>query len=183
MFGTSPAPIATTTWPLDPILEHSTLECQFAGKVTEAVSEVLLSALESRVVALNVPRLTGKRILRIAIEMLHNLHHHAPEAHVCGFRVHSSPQGWWIASRNEVDDATQLALVARHAELKALKPEDLRDYQRDVLNADGRSAHGGGGVGLIEIMRRSERNLALNTHPLTGGKWIVELTAYIAASK
>jgi hypothetical protein len=49
------------------------------------------------------------------------------------------------------------------------------------LSAPERSAHGGGGVGLIEIMRRTEKNLDLNFEPFEKGNWIVELTAHIAA--
>lgn len=180
MYGTSPASVEITAWPLDPIPAHGTIECQFAGRVSEEVSDVLVRNLEERVQGL--PTLVGKRVVRIAIELLQNLHHHAPGNGICGFRVVSTDAGWWLASRNEVSTEVKEELVKRFNELQHLELEELRSHQRAVLDSPERSAHGGGGVGLIEIMRRTNRNLALNTTPSSEGKWIVELTAHIAVS-
>ena len=181
MYGTSPASFDTITWPLEPIPASGTIECQFSGCVDEVVSDVLVQAVEHRVEALGRAHAKPKRVVRVSIELLQNLHHHAPADGVCGFRVVSTRQGWWVASRNEVTDEGKRNLEARYGELKGLDMEALRARQREVLNAPERSAHGGGGVGLIEIMRRTNRNLALTFIPAAPGRWIFELTAHIAA--
>ena len=181
MYGSSPASIDTITWPLEPIPTTGTIECQFSGGVDEAVSDVLVQAVEHRVGALNHEHARPKRVVRVAIELLQNLHHHAPTDGVCGFRVVSTETGWWVASRNEVNDEGKRNLEQRYAELQNLNMDELRARQRSVLSAPERSAHGGGGVGLIEIMRRTNRNLALKFIPAASGRWIFELTAHIAA--
>lgn len=181
MYGSSPASLDTFTWPLEPIPAHGTIECQFSGRVDESVSDVLVLAVEQRVQALNQAHFRPKRVVRVAIELLQNLHHHAPADGVSGFRVVSTETGWWVASRNEVSEAGKLNLEERYTELKGLNMEQLRERQREVLNAPERSAHGGGGVGLIEIMRRTDRNLAIAFKPAAPGRWIFELTAHIAA--
>lgn len=181
MYGSSPATIDTITWPLEPIPTTGTIECQFTGCVDEAVSDVLVQAVEHRVEALIQAHARPKRVVRVAIELLQNLHHHAPSDGVCGFRVVSTDSGWWVATRNEVTDAGKRNLEQRYAELQDLSMDELRARQRSLLNAPERSAHGGGGVGLIEIMRRTNRKLALNFIPVSSGRWIFELTAHIAA--
>jgi hypothetical protein len=180
MYGSSPAPYDQISWPLEPTPNTGTIECQFTGRVDEAVSDLLIQEIEDRTQSMKLQNITRKRIMRVGVEMLQNLHHHAIPKKMAGFRVVSSSTGWWIASRNEVSNEVREAVENRIAELKALELDELRSLQMNVLNSHDRSAHGGGGVGLIEILRRTQKQLDLRVLPSTEGNWILELTAHIA---
>ena len=141
-------------------LESKPCEFQWNGAVHDESTRFVIHWMEERLEALNSSTLQRKRIVRVAIEMLQNLHHHAvePKAEVT-FAVHEQSNSHWILfSKNCIPLDQCSALNQRWESLKALCNQELRKQQRNQIASDDRSLHGGGGVGLNEIIRKSEGN-------------------------
>jgi hypothetical protein len=120
---------------------------------------------------------TGKRVIKVLVEMGQNLIHHA-KGNV-RIAVGRTETAWWIGTHNIIDEATRDLLIARWEPLRSMSDEALRTALREALASTTRSAHGGGGVGLLEIMRRSGGTLLLNCLPCTEKSWHLVCTAQI----
>tara|TARA_B100000768_G_scaffold144098_1_gene136509 strand:- start:16857 stop:17420 length:564 start_codon:yes stop_codon:yes gene_type:complete len=133
------------------------LEFLWRGNVQESTTAFVLEWMEHRLNELKAESLQKKRILRVAIEILQNLHHHAQSPHESiSFEVvtnHSST--WWIRSENAITSEQESYLQQTLNALSAAHPDLLRTMQRDKIAHQERSEHGGGGVGLNELIRKS----------------------------
>jgi hypothetical protein len=82
-------------------------------------------------------------------------------------------------ARNPVLPETSTWLETRWNELLNFPHSDLRDRERETLADDVRSDHGGGGLGLFEILRRADGGVHLDCLSCGNGTAAVEFTAHI----
>tara|TARA_Y100000385_G_scaffold228265_1_gene239407 strand:- start:591 stop:1160 length:570 start_codon:yes stop_codon:yes gene_type:complete len=137
--------------------EANGLEFRWNGKVQESTTTYILDWIEQRLRRLDSEALQKKRILRVAIEMLQNLHHHAKAPHdqIVFEVVTDRKSAWWIRSENPISKQQMEYLQSTLNELSSIHPNELRTMQRDKIAHQERSEHGGGGVGLNELIRKS----------------------------
>jgi len=136
----------------------TTAEFQWTGPVHDSSTRFIVHWLEDRLGQLNAGVLQRKRIIHIAIELLQNLHHHAAEP-VDGatFQIEESTPGiWQLRTRNRISRNDAHVLQDRWEQLKNLGTADLRQAQRDQVAQEERSSHGGGGIGLNDILRKAD---------------------------
>ena len=133
------------------------LEFRWRGAIEESSTAFILEWMEQRLSQLNAGALNKKRILRVAIELLQNLHHHAkaPKEDVSFEIVSNDKSHWWIRTENSVSPAQEKYLQETLLELNAIDADQLRTIQRNKIAHQERSEHGGGGVGLNEMIRKS----------------------------
>lgn len=144
--------------------EQHALELKWKGSIQDQTTDFLMHWMESRLEAVDAHSLQKKRIIRVAIELLQNMHHHAlvhdtqPE-----FAVYSTPSiTWRIEASNAIDHRCVKELQETWTKLKSKCQNELRSMQRDKLAGDSRSEHGGGGVGLNEILRKADGQVDMN---------------------
>ena len=92
-----------TDYDLEAALTDS-LEFHWCGPIAESSTDYIMEWMENRLTEINAGGLQKKRVLRVAIEVLQNLHHHAksPETDV-SFKIVTNHNGhWWIRSENPV---------------------------------------------------------------------------------
>jgi len=133
------------------------LEFRWRGAIEESSTAFILEWMEQRLSQLNAGALNKKRILRVAIELLQNLHHHAkaPKEDVSFEIVSNDKSHWWIRTENSVSPAQEKYLQETLLELNGIDADQLRTIQRNKIAHQERSEHGGGGVGLNEMIRKS----------------------------
>jgi hypothetical protein len=124
-------------------------------------------------------RLAQKRVFRVATELLQNMLHHGLPASECTFEVRAVQGKWTLVARNPVPPETSAWLQARWEELQAHPESELRLRERDALAENVRSVHGGGGLGLFEILRRADGGVQLDCLSFGNGTAAVEFTAHI----
>lgn len=67
-----------------------------------------------------------------------------------------------MSTTNALPQRKALVLSESWTTLKAMCLEQLRTVQREKIASDQRSEHGGGGVGLNEILRKSDGQVEMN---------------------
>lgn len=161
--------------------EFGQLELQWQGPVNKNTISHILECLESRLNNFNHSTLQKKRIIRVVVELLQNLHHHvSPVSGYTRFQISSSQsQAWSILAENELSSQQQEELTRRWNDLSALSPNEWRQFQRDKLASKNRSIHGGGGMGLIEILRKTEGRVNMTFTTVKSSIIIVRFVAQI----
>ncbi|MBV42864.1 MAG: hypothetical protein CL834_07510 [Crocinitomicaceae bacterium] len=132
-------------------------EFQWQGPIEECSTDHIIQWMENRLTEIDAGSLQKKRILRVAIEILQNLHHHAksPKADVSFEIVSDHASHWWIRSENPVSRQQENYIKETLKALSDSDPNQLRAIQRNKIAYEARSEHGGAGVGLNEMIRKS----------------------------
>ena len=143
---------------------RAAIELQWNGVIQDHTTDFLMHWMESRLDQIGAESLQKKRIIRATVELLQNMHHHAiPHASLPRFSVYSTGSGsWCIEASNAIDRIHVEALKESWESLKSKCKNELRSLQREKLAGDSRSDHGGGGVGLNEILRKTAGRVDMN---------------------
>lgn len=143
----------------------------FKGELSAELVTALLGVVEHKMELIEPDPRVRKRVFNVAMECLQNLFHHNArvEDPQAGAMRSMEPQGVVMIVRNDKgysvltgnfmagNDVNELK--ERLERINTMLPEELRDLYKTTL-ADGKyGAHGGGGLGIIDIARRSGRKL------------------------
>jgi hypothetical protein len=157
------------------------LETRWCGAVGEEVTRFVLQWLEERMNDLSLPTRQRKRIVHVSIEILQNIHHHARgNENVTVFQIIRADDVWHVQSQNEVQEDLEVILQSKWKQLLQLSPKEWRSTQLEKLASTERSMHGGGGVGLNEILRKSDGQVELNFLTHKHGERLVQFSVQIS---
>ena len=145
---------------------EGTIEFYWSGAVHDHTTRFIIEWLENRLDQLGSPALQKKRAVRVAVELLQNVHHHACSgSKQAEFKINGTTSGVWrLSTTNALPQEKAQALSEVWTDLKAMCLSQLRTVQREKIAKDERSEHGGGGVGLNEILRKSDGQVEMNIH-------------------
>lgn len=142
----------------------------FEGEVTEPVLSEILKESEDRLENEEEDFKKRRKVYNILVEALQNLYHHtdAESREVLDNGDHKKTAAFIVARKNSeynilaanyiVKDNIP-SLKARLDKINGLDKEGLKLYYREVLNNGQYSVHGGGGLGMIDIARKSGNEL------------------------
>ncbi|MFN3874350.1 MAG: SiaB family protein kinase [Flavobacteriales bacterium] len=148
-------------------LERQRVMLSFKGALSPELITVLLGLVERKLDAMEPDAKVRKRLFNVAVECLQNLYHHNAHQRLTaeGIEPVSDPHGvvmiahtatgYSVLTGNFMQGSDVEQLKAHLDRINALDADALRDWYRAKL-ADGRySSAGGGGLGMIDIARRS----------------------------
>ena len=143
---------------------RAAVELQWNGAIQDHTTDFLMRWMESRLNQIGAQSLQKKRMIRVAVELLQNMHHHAiPDPSHPRFTIYSiQSKSWRIEASNAIDATHATDLQETWETLKSKCKHELRAMQRDKLAGESRSDHGGGGVGLNEILRKAAGRVDMN---------------------
>ena len=73
--------------------------------------------------------------------------------------VSLNPKGYSITTGNYILSEREESFKERLERINSLTRDELKQMYKDVLNSDGRSDKGGGGLGMIDIARKTGNKL------------------------
>ena len=139
----------------------------FHGEVNEQRIGSILGEVEQKLETTEEDFKKQRKVYNILVEGLQNLYHHT-DAMADGNEV-DSKTATFVLGRKESEYAVLTAnyieinniapLKAKLDKINALDKDGLRSYYKEVLDNGQYSVHGGGGLGMIDIARKSGNKL------------------------
>ncbi|MEZ4722670.1 MAG: SiaB family protein kinase [Flavobacteriales bacterium] len=138
----------------------------FNGEITEEVVGSTLKQIEVHLESNESDFKKGRKVYNVMVEALQNLYHHVEKAgneevvpgenqKKATFIISKIDDEYNILAANYVAKSNIPTLKARLDKINALDKDGLRDYYKEVLTNGQYSVHGGGGLGMIDIARKS----------------------------
>lgn len=151
-------------------MQDSNIMLSFKGDITSELMTSILQIMEGRLDNLNETPKIRKKVYNVMVECLQNLYHHndaipvslgevEDEDRSAIFMIGLSDEGYDITSGNYIQSERVSGLKEKLEKINSLDPDDLKLFYKDVLNSEGRSEKGGGGLGMIDIARKTNRKL------------------------
>ena len=128
----------------------------------------LLDDAEVKLVEFDVPKKIKKRIYNSLVEGFQNLHHHSMTNILNGMvegqrfgiaLLFKSDENYKFIHGNFVNNGNVQMLKSRLDQINALSKDELKILYKMILNNEEFSTKGGGGLGMIDIARKTGSNL------------------------
>ncbi|MBN1158142.1 MAG: SiaB family protein kinase [Bacteroidales bacterium] len=141
----------------------------YKGTISSELINDILEAVEKRLDEANEDSSIKKRIYNILVESLQNLFHHIEEYHQgieedldpkFGVLVIERENGMYkVTTGNFISSKRIKFLKEKIDKINSLTRDELKDMYKFILNHQKLSLKGGGGLGLVDIARKSGKKL------------------------
>lgn len=158
-------------------LERQRVMLSFKGDLSPELVSALLNVVERKMEVIEPEAKMRKRVFNVVMECLQNLYHHNSKVAAIngGVERRSEPQGVVMIAHNDKGYSVLTgnfmageevgALKAHLERINAMDQDELRDFYKEVLNNGRFTGSGGGGLGMIDIARKSGRKLEFGFVP------------------
>ena len=136
----------------------------YKGSITAELITNVLGVVETKLNHVIEKSSTKKKIYNILVESLQNLYHHVDDlpnyinnmdVHFGIFVIAKIDDDYKIRTGNFIKNDKINKLKERFEKIKSLDKDELKELYKFVLNNQMFSDKGGGGLGLIDIARRT----------------------------
>lgn len=152
-------------------MERNNIILSFKGAITSELLSSVLQIMESKMEDLEESLKTRRKVFNVLVECLQNLYHHIDD-----FEIEGSPEdiakmksAVFMIARNEgyynvvtgnfLLTENVAKLTERITTINSLDRAELKEYYKSVLNNGEMSVKGGGGLGFIDIAKKSGEKL------------------------
>jgi len=141
----------------------------YKGSITSELINDILEAVEKKLKEANAESRLRKKIYNVLVESLQNLFHHIEPVHE-GINLDLDPkfgvliiehdgEYYKVTTGNFVNSRRIKFLKEKIDKINSLTKDELKDMYKFILNHQKLSAKGGGGLGLVDIARKSGNKL------------------------
>jgi len=140
----------------------------YKGNVDSETINYVLDSVEAKMVAMNDNLKLRKRVYHVLVESLQNLYHHVDkvpndfveQADKFGIiRITKIINAYKIVTGNFVFSNNIEALREKIDKINKSSREEIKELYKFILNHQRMSAKGGGGLGLVDIVRKTGNKL------------------------
>jgi hypothetical protein len=151
-------------------MEKNNILLSFKGDVTSELLTSILQIMENKMDNMQEEPKMKKKVYNVLVECLQNLYHHMDDvADAAGdinrsaiFMIGKLNNAYTITTGNYILGENVNGLKGRLDEVNSLSKEELKEYYKKVLNNGEMSLKGGGGLGMIDIARKTGEKLEYN---------------------
>lgn len=149
-------------------MQRNNIMLSFKGDITSELLSSILQIMENKLDNIQEAPKIKKKIYNVLVECLQNLYHHMDEhapvqnnrARSAVFLIGKGNDGsYFIITGNYIKVENIEGLKNRLEEINKMDKEQLKDYYKQVLNNGQMSEKGGGGLGMIDIARKTGQKL------------------------
>ena len=155
-------------------MERNDIMLSFKGDITSELLTSILQIMESKLDNLQEEPKIKKKVYNVLVECLQNLYHHMDEVapsqndkiRSAIFMIGKIDNQYNIITGNYIKNENVAGLKKRLEDINQLTKEELKEYYKAVLNNGEMSMKGGGGLGMIDIARKTGEKLSFNFVPV-----------------
>lgn len=164
-------------------MERNNIMLSFKGDITSELLTSILQIMESKLDTMQEEPKIKKKVYNVLVECLQNLYHHMDEIprslngssvttgdgeniRSAIFMIGKLDNQYNIITGNYILTKNVDSLKNRLDEINKLSKEELKDYYKAVLNNGEMSGKGGGGLGMIDIARKTGQKLNYHFMPV-----------------
>ena len=152
-------------------MERDDVLIAFKGSITSELLTSILQIMETKMEDLHEAPRTRKKVFNVLVECLQNLYHHIDEFEVEGdaievlekksaiFSISRNVECYYIVTGNFVSTVNVDKLTDRINKINDFSRDELKAFYKKVLNNGEISEKGGGGLGFIDIAKKSGEKL------------------------
>lgn len=141
----------------------------YKGSITSDLINEVLEAVEDKLEKLNESGKTRKKLYNVLVESMQNLYHHIEETHEninedldpkFGILIiEKAGEEYKVTTGNFVNEKKINFLKEKINKINSMSKDELKDMYKFILNHQKISAKGGGGLGLVDIARKTGNKL------------------------
>lgn len=146
----------------------------YKGSITSELINDVLETVEKRLDDANELGKTRKKLYNVLVESLQNLYHHIEETHEgieeeldpkFGVLIIERENGIYKVTTGNFINSTKIKFLKEKIDkINSLSKDELKDMYKFILNHQKLSAKGGGGLGLVDIARKTGNKLEYIFH-------------------
>jgi hypothetical protein len=171
-------------------LSSGDLILAYKGSITSELINDILEAVETKFEEASEDSKLRKKIYNVLVESLQNLYHHI-EPHHEGIQEELDPkfgilvivrQGefYRVTTGNFINAKRIKFLKEKIDKINSLTRDELKDMYKFILNHQRLSAKGGGGLGLVDIARKSGNKLEYEFYNYNDNYYFYSLTISVS---
>lgn len=158
----------------------------YKGSITSELINDILEAVENKLEEADADSRLRKKIYNVLVESLQNLFHHIEMTHE-GIQEGLDPKFgvlvivkedeiYKVTTGNFVNVKRIKFLKEKIDKINSLTKDELKDMYKFILNHQKLSAKGGGGLGLVDIARKSGNKLEYEFYKYNDDYYFFNLT-------
>ena len=174
-------------------LEKQRIMLSFKGDLSPDLISAILNLVERKMEISEPDHRVRKRVFNVVMECLQNLFHHNNRTMIqdSGATRKEDPQGVVMIAHDETGYSVLTGNFMAKAEVNILKehldhvngcePQQLRDLYKSTLGDGKFTRSGGGGLGIIDIARKSGQKLEYGFVPLDNDNTFFSLNVNVSS--
>ncbi len=150
-------------------MEKDSVILAYRGTITAELITNILDTIETKLRSIAESTKTRKKIYNVLVETLQNLYHHLDEPpseeknefdeKYAIFVFSKTKNGYTISTGNFIKKDKVKFLRDRMEQINYLSREELKTLYRLILDKQGLTEKGGGGLGMIDIAKKTGNKL------------------------
>lgn len=147
----------------------------YKGSITSELINEVLEAVEEKLEKVNEAGKTRKKLYNVLVESMQNLYHHIEETHngvdedlepKFGILiVEREADQYKVVTGNYINTKKVQFLKEKIDKINSMTKDELKDMYKFILNHQKISAKGGGGLGLVDIARKTGKKMIYEFFP------------------
>jgi hypothetical protein len=160
---------------------------EYKGEITSDLITNLLEVAESKLDELETPSKIRKKLYNVLVESLQNLFHHSEEspfeednkAKVGAIILTKNSDLFTLMTGNYTCLENKKKIIDRIEQINSLSKDELKQLYKMILNNEEFSEKGGGGLGMIDIARKTGNRLSYSFQNITDKKIFYQINTNI----
>jgi hypothetical protein len=172
-------------------LDNKDCILSFKGSVTSDVINRVLEGVEKKLVEADEDGKVRKKVYNVLVESLQNLFHHVDnlpqdseaisEAKFGVIAINPKDNnGYIVTTGNYITSNKIKPLKDKIDKINSLSQDELKDMYKFILNHQKLTAKGGGGLGLVDIARKTGHKLEYNFYNVNNEYYFFSLDIFVS---